>query len=472
MNTVSPPGTSAAAPLAPADVEELRSQVAGPVLLPGQDGFAEEHTGFELSVEHRPLVIVCATGAADVIAAVRFAAARGLPVAVQATGHGKSAPATGVLVGTRRMTGVRVDPEARTARIEAGVRWERVIHEAAAHGLAPLSGSAPFVGAVSYTLGGGLGLLSRAYGNACDRVTSLDLVTADGTFLQVSAERHPDLFWGVRGSKGNLGVVTSVEVELVPVRELHGGGLYFDADSTRDVLTAYLEWTDRVPEELASSVFLAAYPDAEGIPGPLRGRFVTHVRLAHLGERAEAERWFDELRAAGTVLMDTVTTLPYTRAGEIHSDPPSPVASYSKTVMLRRPDAEAVDAILRLAGPGTDAVFGVELRHMGGALSRPAKTPSAAGHYPEAVFNAYVGSLLEPGQRDAIDAAQREMLDALRPWTVPGVALNFLAGHNTSVEVTRGAYTPENYARLRELKRRYDPDNVFRSNPNIPPASA
>ncbi|MGW2185010.1 FAD-binding oxidoreductase [Streptomyces sp. NPDC001719] len=464
--------TDTSATLGAAAAEELAAQVAGSVLLPGDEGYDEERSGFELSVEHRPALVVVATGAADVIAAVRFAGARGLGIAVQATGHGKSSAATDVLISTRWMTGVRVDPRARTARIEAGVRWEQVIHEAAAHGLTPLSGSAPFVGAVSYLLGGGLGLLSRKYGFAGDHVVSLDLVTADGRFLQVSAEEHPDLFWGVRGSRGNLGIVTSVEVGLFPVTQVYGGGLFFDAGSTRAVLNTYLQWAPRMPEDMASSVFLAAYPDAEGVPGPLRGRFVTHIRLAWLGDPEEGERRFAELRAAGTVVMDTVDTLPYTRAGIIHNDPPAPVSSHSKTVMFGQLDEIAVDEILRLAGPGTDALFGVELRHLGGALARPPRHPSAVGHFPEAVFNAYVGSLVDPDTLAAVDAAQQEFVDSMRPWTTPGVCLNFLAGHNTSRETTRSAYTPEDYARLQALKSQYDPGNVFRFNPNIPPLPA
>ncbi|MET9415883.1 FAD-binding oxidoreductase [Streptomyces klenkii] len=472
MNSASHQSPGAPVALGAPDAEELRAHVAGPVLLPGEEGFDEELAGFELSVAHRPALIVGATGAADVVAAVRFAAERGLGVAVQATGHGISRPATDVFVGTRRMTGVRVDPEARTARFEAGVRWEQVIHEAAVHGLAPLNGSAPFVGAVSYSLGGGLGLLSRKYGFATDHITSFDLVTADGRLLEVTPERHPDLFWGVRGSKGNLGIVTSLEVRLFPVSRVYGGGLFFDAESTPAVLKTYLAWAPRMPEDLASSVFFTEYPDAEGLPEPLRGKFVTHIRLAYLGEPEEAERHFAELRAAGTVVMDTVASLPYTRAGEIHNDPPSPVASYSKTFMLRELDEKAVNLILKLAGPGSNAVHGVELRHLGGALSRPPQVPSAVGHFPDAVFNAYIASLIEPETIESVDRAQQGFVDALRPWTTPGVCLNFLAGHNTSVEVARGAFTAENYARLREVKTRHDPGNVFRFNPNIPPLPA
>ncbi len=177
-------------------------------------------------VDERPVA-----GTADVLAAIRFAAAHDLPVAVQATGHGAAGPADdALLVNTRRMTGVWLDPAARTARIQAGVRREQVIHEAAPFGLAPLNGSSPLVGAVGYTLGGGLGPLGRAYGYAADHVRSIDLVPADGRLRHVTPTQHDDLFWGLRGGKGNFGVVTALEVELVPVARLYGGGLYFPGE--------------------------------------------------------------------------------------------------------------------------------------------------------------------------------------------------------------------------------------------------
>jgi hypothetical protein len=461
---------SAVVPLLPSDVDELRQHVLGPVLLPQDDGYDEERCGFELSVDHRPAVIVCATGAADVIAAVGFAAERKLPVGVQATGHGASTPVTGVFINTRRMTGVHIDASAKSARIEAGVRWDKVIHEAAVHTLAPLSGSAPFVGAVSYTLGGGLGLLSRQYGHAADHVLGFDLVTADGRLLQVSADQHPDLFWGVRGSKGNLGIVTSIKVRLFPVERLYGGGLFFDGESVREVLDTYFAWTATVPEQMSSSMFMVQYPDVDELPEPIRGRFVVHLRLAYLGDPAEGERLFKPLRESGPAIMDTVASLPYTQAGTIHSDPPSPVASYSKTLMVRQLNPDATEAIIKLAGPEANAVFGLEVRHLGGALARPADSPSAVGYFPNARFNVYVASLLEPGQQDAIDNAQQQMIDALKPWADERVCLNFLAGANQSVQRVRTAYTAENYARLQELKAQYDPHNTFRFNPNIPPA--
>lgn len=208
-------------------VGELEGAVAGQLHLPGTAGYDLARRGHNLAIEHHPAVIVEAVGPADVMAAVGYAAKHGLPVAVLNTGHGASLAADGaVLITTRRMQGVRIDPYAALARIEAGVLWSKVIHEAAPFGLAPLSGSAPEIGAVGYTLGGGLGLLGRSFGYSADHVRGIDLVTANGTLRTATPQQYADLFWALRGGKGNFGVVTSMEIGLFGVSRLFGGGLY------------------------------------------------------------------------------------------------------------------------------------------------------------------------------------------------------------------------------------------------------
>src|SRR5262245_60819713 len=195
----------------------------------GDKGYEAEVGGFQTAVRHAPVVVVAASSVEDVVEAVRLARARDVRLAVQATGHGARAPADGVLVTTRRMSGVRIDPVARTAWVEAGARWSAVIEQAATHGLAPLAGSSPGVGAVGYTMGGGFGLLGRTFGYAADHVRALDVVTADGVARHVTATSEPDLFWALRGGGEPLAVVTSMEIALVPVPVVHGGGLHFDA---------------------------------------------------------------------------------------------------------------------------------------------------------------------------------------------------------------------------------------------------
>ncbi|NJC73927.1 FAD-binding oxidoreductase [Planosporangium thailandense] len=266
-------------------VTDLASQVSGPVYVPGDDGFDAEIAAWNLATAHRPLVAVGAADAADVAAAVGWAAERGLPVAVQATGHGAVAAAIGgVLVNTSRLDEVTVDPATRTARVGAGVKWARVIEAAAPYGLAPLSGSSSDVGAVGYTVGGGLGLLARRYGYAADHVRGLRIVTADGQLRDVDADEHPDLFWAVRGGKGNFGIVTSIEIDLVPVATLYAGGIFYPGAVAADVLHAYRAWTSSLPDETTTSVAILRLPPLPELPEPLRGQTVVHLRFIHAGD--------------------------------------------------------------------------------------------------------------------------------------------------------------------------------------------
>ncbi|MFD1544644.1 FAD-binding oxidoreductase [Nonomuraea guangzhouensis] len=435
--------------------------VKGPVFRPGDEGYDGERSGFQALAHHRPDVIVGVTDAADVRAAVAHAAAHGLPVAVQATGHGMPIAAEGgLLISTRRMTGVRIDPETATARIEAGVRWELVIEEAARHGLAPLSGSAPSVGAVSYTLGGGLGLMARRYGYAVDQVRAVEVVTADGELREVTAATEPDLFWALLGGRGNFGVVTALEIGLVPVTTLYGGGLFFDLAT--GAVQRWAEWTQGLPEEMTSSVAVIPFPDAPQVPEVFRGRRVAHVRIAYTGGPREGERLLEPLRAIGPRLVDSVKELPYTESGSIHNDPAEPMAYYATHSLLRELPPQAVDALLE-----TEQAI-LEIRHLGGALAKPGLGPVVNR---DAEYQVGVLSRLAPGG-DPGEARplHQQVREALSPWATGGRSLNFLYGENTAPDQVRLAYDPDDYRRLAALKAVWDAGNLFRLNANIPPA--
>ncbi|RBQ14219.1 FAD-dependent oxygenase [Spongiactinospora rosea] len=426
----------------------------GPVLLPGQDGYDSERQGFNRIVDHRPAVIVAAETAEDVRQAVLHAAARDLPVAVQATGHGPVLPADGaVLIGTRRMNGVRIDPGARTARIEAGVRWGRVVERAAKYGLAPLNGTSPGVGAVSYTLGGGLPVLGRTYGWAVDHVRSIDVVTADGRALTATPDRHEDLFWALRGGKGNFGAVTALEIGLVPLTHVYGGGLYYPGDRAAEVVHAWREWTLDLPEETNSSVALVRFPDLPSIPGHLRGRAFTHVRVVHTGPETRPPA------TLGPPVMGAIGVQPYTEVASIFDEPAGPVRTQDHSMMLRDLPAEAVDTLIAHTGGDAGPVV-VELRQLGGALGRTGAVPSATGHRDAT----HALTTVSPGPV----GPARALLAAMRPWGTGRALINLFNGPDTAGDA-REAYDPETYRRLVALKGVHDPANLFRINHNVPP---
>lgn len=425
-------------------------------LRPGDRGYDDELAGFQLGFTQRPALIAPARSAADVVAAVRYAAAEGLPVGVQASGHGlPGGYAGGLLVTTRRMDGVVVDAEARTVRVQAGVRWGQVVAAAEPYGLAPLNGSAPGVGAVSYTLGGGLGILAREFGYAADHVRRLEVVTADGTLRHVTPDSDPELYWALLGAGQNLGIVTELEIGLVPVRTLYGGSLAFDGRvvDPAAVLRAYEAWTRTVPDGLTSSFAAVPYPDLPALPPRLRGAYVVSIRVAHTGTDGDA--LVAPLREIGPALSDSLRVMPYAESHTIHSDPDFPHAYYGDSAVLRDLDVARAGELLRSTGPdAADAMCVVQINHLGGALARPAPNavPWRAGRF--------LVRLLTVGEREQA----RALLDpafALLAGDTLGRSLNFAFGAG---DRSAGLYDPDTRKRLVRVKESYDPANLFRRN--------
>lgn len=439
----------------------------GRTFLPGEQGFDEESAGLNRAAPGRPSAVVAAVDERDVVAAVELAAAQGQPLGVLATGHGPAVPADdAVLITTKRMSNVEVDAESATAWVEAGARWRQVLERTTVHGLAPLNGSSPNVGAVGYLVGGGAGLLGRRFGFAADHVRRLRMVTAEGRLREVTAETDPDLFWAVRGGNDNFGVVVGMEIDLFPVPRLYGGGLYFAGQATDEVMRAYAEWTRHIPEEMASSVLLAHNPDLPEVPAPLRGRFVTHVRLAYSGDATQGERLIRPLRDLGTLLLDTVREMPYADIGSIHHEPTSaPYVAYDRNMMLRELTDDAVDAVVALADQRADSAFVTELRHFGGAYARPPKVPNCVGGR-DAAFSLFTGAVPQP----EILRRRDDLLARLRPHGTGAINLNFAGVEDSGPGSVRTAYAEADFERLQVLKAHYDPNNMFRINFNIPPS--
>ena len=450
----------------PADADALRRRVHGPVYLADEDdanGLAAEVACWNLAIEHRPAVVVGATCAADVAAAVTWAREHGLGVAVHATGHGPGQAASGcLLVSTRRMQGVAVDPHRRMARVQAGVKWARVLEAATEYGLMPLVGSSSDVGAVGYTLGGGMGPLGRLHGFAADHVHAVEIVTADGQLRRASAQEEPELFWAVRGGKSNLGIVTAMEIGLVPGDALVGGGIFFAGASGADVLHAFRVWAPTLPEQVSTSIAVLRVPDMPELPPPLRGQTVVHLRFASSGlEPAEAERLLAPMRGSGDVVLGHLGPLLPTELDAVHMDPVDPMPSWEKGMLLRELTAETVEALLATAGPHLALpLIGVEVRLMGGALGRPPAVPNAvAGR--DGAWSVLVIGPAAPGLTEIVSAAGRGVLASLAPWAAPGCMVNFL-GAVAGPDEVMAAYPPEVATRLLEVIERVDPDRLFR----------
>ncbi|MET9217044.1 MULTISPECIES: FAD-binding oxidoreductase [unclassified Nocardia] len=436
----------------------------GPVFTPADPGYAAEVAGFQTAYTHRPALVVGALHAEDVRAAVEYAARHRLPVAVQATGHGLSVAADhGVLITTRRMDAITVDPRTRTARIGAGVRAGALVEAAAAHGLAPLNGSSPSVGVVGYVLGGGLGLLAREFGYAADHVRSIDLVTADGRMRTLTPA--DELFGAVLGSGGNFGVVTALELGLVPVTEVFGGQLIFDTPLVDPALDTWRRWTATLPDTLTSTIAVVTFPDIPPVPEPMRGRHVASIRIAFDGPAAEGERLVAPLRAIGDRLRDDLRVLPYTESHTIHSDPDFPHAYAATNALLSELTGEGVAALRALTAPGGPVDAVVDIRHLGGAL-RHGDASSVDHRDAEFVVRVITGAA-----GDTAPTGLAAVREALAPWTI-GHSLNFLYGAGAAADAaqTSAGYTPDTYARLATAKAAYDPRNMFRFNRNIAPA--
>ncbi|WP_433052750.1 FAD-binding oxidoreductase [Dactylosporangium sp. CS-033363] len=433
--------------------------VAGPVYVPGDEGFADEVFAWNFATTHEPLAVVGATCAEDVAATVRWAGTLGLPVWIQATGHGAVRPARGgVLVTTGRMTEVSVDPAARRARAAAGVRWSQVVEAAAPHGLAPLSGSSTQVGVVGYTLGGGTGPLGRAYGFAADHVRSIEIVTADGALRTVDADREAELFWAVRGGKGNFGIVTAIEFDLFDVPGFVGGGIYFAVSHVAKILHAYREWSAALPEAMSTSVALLRLPDLPMLPPPLRGAYVAHLRVFFLGGEDECAALLAPMREVAPALIDDIQALPYAAVDAVHRDPTDPMPTRERGVLLGELTAETVERVLAAAGPQVNVPIPmVEVRHLGGAFARPPAVPNAVSGR-DAAYSLFVIGIGEPGLRPVVDAVTERILavDA-----IPGGLLNFSGG--ADVESILASWAPADRDRLLRAKRSYDPANMFSS---------
>ena len=314
---------------------------------------------------------------------MRFAAANGLKVAPQSTGHGATSMgdlAETILLKTSRLTAVAVDPATRTATVEAGALWSDVVEPAAEHGLVGLHGLSAAVGVAGYVLGGGIGWLTRRHGFASTHVRAFEAVGADGEARRVDATSDPELFWALRGGGGRPVVVTSFELELFELREAFAGALMWPIESAEAVVGAWREWIATVPDELTSTIKLVRFPPLPTVADELRGRAVVAIMLAFTGTAERGPELVAPLRAVATPYLDTLTTISGAALADVAGDPTNPTPALGHAGLVDRVGPEETDAFLALAGPGVDtSLVSVEIRHLGGALRDADPDPGAAG---------------------------------------------------------------------------------------------
>jgi FAD/FMN-containing dehydrogenase len=455
---------------APGTTNSLRHGFGDRLHLPGDEGYEAARLAWRRNLDPHPAMIVEATTTEDIRIAVLSAQERGLPLGVQATGHGAVRPANGgLLLKTNRMTAVTVDPEQRRVVVQPGALWSDVITAAAPFGLAPLSGSSVGVGVTGYTLGGGAGWLSRTYGFAADNLLRANIVTAGGQFLTASANEHPDLFWAIRGGGGNFGIVTEMEFRVFPVTQVYARMGFYPVEQARTTLATYRDWAIDEPDALSTAVTLLQMPSLPGVPEPIRGKQVLALRALALTDADEAERLLEPLLgASGSPILGHAGTMTFAEAGMTLAGPPPPPMIVRQHIDLFRtiPD-DLIDTMINaMCDEDGSPLTAIELRHWGGAMNRPAVDAGPVGHrdVPFSVIGTAVpdGS----GPPEAIDTAVADLASWMRPHATGGTFLNFLG----DPAQTATAYTPPDYRRLRAVKAAYDRDNVFGINHNIPPA--
>jgi hypothetical protein len=449
----------------------LNGNFAGTVVLPGEEQWDQARAAWNLVADQNPVAVAYAESADDVAAVVHFARANGLGVAAQGTGHGAGArgPLDGsILLTTERMKGIEIDADNRVGRYEAGVLWMEANPAAGEHGLANFSGSAPDIGIVGYTTGGGFGWLARRHGLACNKVRAFELVTADGEQRRVDADNDADLFWALRGGGGSFGIVTAIEFDLAELPEVFAGSVIYPADErSSEIMHSYFQWAPSLPKDVTSIARFLRLPPLPQIPEPLQDKPLITLGACYAGPESDGAELVQPIRELGEPVMDTFQNMPPSGLPAVHMEPEEPVPGLVDTTSLREAPQEAIDAFIETAGPDSGSpLLSAELRQCGGALAEPADGAGALSHLDAEYVFCGIGLQMSPEMGEAINQRMDTVRNALEPWSTRSRYFNF-ADRPTDLEAL---FAPETLERLREVKRRYDPDGVISGNHNIPPA--
>jgi FAD/FMN-containing dehydrogenase len=453
-------------------IEQLKGGFTGEILLPGNGAYDSARQIWNAMIDKRPAIIARCATTSDVVRAVNFARDKGLLLAVRGGGHhiaGNALCNDGLVVDLSRMKAAHVDPAARRVTIEAGATLADLDAATQAHGLATPVGINSTTGIAGLTLGGGFGWLSRKYGMTVDNLESAEVLTATGEVVRASATEHPDLFWALRGGGGNFGIVTRFEFRLHPVGpNVLSGLIVYPFSEAKRVLQQYRDFVAKAPDELAVWTVLRHAPPLPFLPQEVHGKEIIALALIHAGDPEEGERLIKPLHKFGTVLGEHVGVQPYVAWQQVF-DPllTAGARNYWKSHNLSMLEDRLFDGIIEYAGKLPSPQCEIFIAAIGGATTRPAPDSMAYAHR-DATFVMNVHSRWEdPADDNLCIGWARDFFNASAPFASGGAYINFLtADEGDRVRSGYGA----NYDRLAQVKRRYDPDNLFRVNQNIAPA--
>jgi FAD/FMN-containing dehydrogenase len=460
----------ASARMQPSPLASLASSLRGRVVLPDDPAYDDARQVANARIDRRPAAIVRPVDAAEVALAVTTARDAGLPLAVRGgghslAGHGVGAADGALVVDLSAMKAITVDPARRVATAEGGVLAGEYVRATFAHGLATPLGDTPTVGLGGLTLGGGIGWLARKHGLTIDDLVAVELVTADGSLVRASADEHPDLFWAVRGGGGNFGIATRFELRAHPIGTILGGAIVLPA--TRDVLRSHVPIAASAPEELTTIAMLMAAPPMPFVPAEHHGELAFVVGLVHAGEIEAGQAAVAPYRAVATPLGEGIAPMPYPAVFEM-GGPHDRMAAVQRSLFLPALDDVAIDAMLDFMARRSSPMAMIQVRVLGGALARVPALATAYAFRDQPVMVNVISPFHEPAEAPLHEAWAQGLHDALRP-AATGVYSNFLDDEGAAR--IREAYPGVTYHKLAQVKRRYDPDNLFRGNHNIVPAS-
>lgn len=450
------------------DVAELSTSFLGVLHTPQSPGYDEARQVHNGLIDRRPALIARCRGIADIADAVRFARANNLAISVRGGGHnvgGRAVADDSLMIDLALMNSVHVDPRNRTATVGGGTRWKEFNRETQLYGLASTGGVVGSTGVGGLTLGGGLGFLMPKFGMALDNLLAVELVLADGTVVTASAQSHPDLFWGVRGGGGNFGVAGTLTFRLHPVGPVVMGGIAgFPFHEARQVLQAWRQLTLEAPDELMLVGGLITAPDGSG------NKLVV-AAACHCGATADAEAVMNRIRGFGTLAMDALGPIPYSALNSMLDDGfPKGAFNYWKSTFIPTLSDDAIDAAIAAYAacpvPSNQLLF----EHFHGAASRVPVAETAFALRDPGYNTAIIGQWFDPAQQDSAMAWCRGTFDALQDFVGQRRYANYIGTDEDADAAAVAAYGP-NLARLQGLKRQYDPDNVFRYNVNVRPAT-